>query len=134
MASNSQQQTCFQSNNDRLVTQQGEQRNSFVLIANTQQFIWPATANSSTKIHGSQQLGRTLVANVPSNGDGRLRARCRGAAAPARCRGAWDWRLRGAVEPGTGAGRLRARCLRGACAVAGLLGAWEEDAVGRAGS
>jgi hypothetical protein len=81
MTSNSQQQTCFQSNNDRLVTQQGEQRNateiklqqklnsnSFVLTANTQQFIWPATANSSTKIHRSQQLGRTPVANVPSNG------------------------------------------------------------------
>jgi hypothetical protein len=75
---------------------------------------------------------------VPSNGVGRLRARCRGAAAPARCHGAWDWRLRGAVEPGTGAGRLRAR---GACVVpvrlllAGLLGAWEEeDAIGRAGS
>jgi hypothetical protein len=61
-----------------------------------------------------------------ATGDGRLCARCRGAAAPARCRGAWGL----GVAPGTGAGRLRAR---GACAVpprlllAGLLGAWEEE-------
>jgi hypothetical protein len=43
-----------------------------------------------------------------TTGDGRLRARCRGAVTPGGVLRAWDWEP-AAVQPGTGAGRLRAR-------------------------